>query len=205
MAPPLDVLIQDPTTNLLELFLYTQNASAELVDQLYATNGRHRTTGLTLLIHPGDNKNHQRVELSEWLAEAHLEEYRQKGWLIIDSLAPSGEFGRGTSLRQPNGEILAPIVVAVAQILAKRAPQERSREFVRDQLLERFDESLIPDPDRIGLERLSSCELKEHPGLKVFSRSSGTRGGVFYKLKPPYAVVLKDAARELRQASGSGQ
>ena len=91
----------------------------------------------------------------------------------------------------------------MAQILAKRAPKERSREFVRDQLLERFDESLIPDPDRIGLERLSSCELKEHPGSKVFSRRS--IGGVFYELKPPYAVVLKDAARELRQAAGSGQ
>ncbi len=73
--PPLDVLIQDPTTNLLELLLLSQGKSSHHLDRLYDPQARHGTTGLTLAVHSGNGRP-QRVELSEWLAQAHLEEYR---------------------------------------------------------------------------------------------------------------------------------
>ncbi|MBD2719507.1 MULTISPECIES: hypothetical protein [unclassified Synechococcus] len=204
--PPLDVLIQDPTTSLLELLLLSQGSPSDLHNLLYDPKARHGTTGLTLCIHSGV-RNSMKVELSEWLAEAHLEEYRQEGWLLVDStVALPGEHGRGSRLREAGGNIKAQILIGVAQVLGQAAPAPMLATTVQDRFLLWDDERLIrPEASQPQWIRVSSAELADHPGRRVITRSTGTRGEVLWWLKPPYAVVLRDASNVLRQAAGSSQ
>jgi hypothetical protein len=207
LKPPLDVLIQDPTTNLLELLLLSQGAPSDLLDRLYDPEARHGTTGLTLCIHSGVGKP-MKVELSEWLAEAHLEEYRQAGWLVVDStVALPGERGRGSSLKEARGNIRAPILIGVAQVLGQVEPAAMlAADAVQERFLAWDDERLVlPEGPKPQWDRVTSAVLADHPGRRVIGRSTGTRGEVNWKLIPPYAVVLSDASTVLRQAAGSSQ
>jgi hypothetical protein len=206
LKPPLDVLIQDPTTNLLELLLFSQGAPSDLLDRLYDPEARHGTTGLTLCIHSGVGKP-MKVELSEWLAEAHLEEYRQAGWLVVDStVALPGVAGRGSNLKDTGGNIKAPILTGVAQVLGRVAPKEMLAKTVQEQFLEWDSERLVdPEGPQPQWNRVSSAELADQPGRKVIERTPSTRDQVRWRLIPPYAVVLSDASTVLRQATGSSQ
>jgi hypothetical protein len=205
--PPLDVLIQDPTTNLLELLLLSQGKSSHHLDRLYDPQARHGTTGLTLAVHSGNGRP-QRVELSEWLAQAHLEEYRQEGWLVVDStVTHPGERGRGSRLRVASGNFKAPVLNCVAQILGQQTHQEMPAQAVKERFSDWNDGrfSGLDDHSDRKWGRVSEAELTDHPGRKVIGRSTGTRGEVNWKLLPPYVVVLRDASTVLRQAAGSSQ
>jgi hypothetical protein len=204
--PPLDVLIQDPTTNMLELLLLSQEATSDLFDRLYDPEARHGTTCLTLCIHSGVGKA-MNVELSEWLAEAHLEEYRQEGWLVVDStVALPGIPGRGSDVKDVGGNIKAPILIGVVQVLGKVAPSGMLAKTVQEQLLEWDGERLVdPEGPQPQWNRVSSAVLADQPDRKVFERTPWTRDQVSWKLKPPYAVVQRDSSTVLRQAAGSAQ
>jgi hypothetical protein len=205
--PPLDVLIQDPTTNMLKVLILSQGASPNLLDRLYDPKQTHGTTGLTLLIHP-EGGNAMKVVMSEWLGEAHLQDYRQEGWLVVDTTVSfPGERGRGSKLSVDRGNLKAPILNCVAHILARRAPFEVPAMAVQERFYD-WDAGRISGPDGIPSSkwsRVSVAELTDHPGRKVIGRSTGTRGEVNWRLIPPYAVVLSDASTVLRQAAGSSQ
>lgn len=207
-APALDVLVQDPTTNLLELLLLSQDAPADCLDRLYDPAGRHRTTGLTLVLHP-EGESSRTLTMSEWLAEAHLQEYREADWLIVDAtVVLAGEQGRGSAIRVPGGNVRAPIVVGLLQVLGKTAPSSRARGSVRDDFLEWDKERLVvPDPEgnEIRWESVTGTELVGLPGRKVIRRCQNQTGHISWELIPPYVVVLKDDTTVLRQAAGSSQ
>ena len=216
-APALDVLVQDPTTNLLELFLLAQDAPGECLDHLYDPDGCHRTTGLTLLLHP-EGETSRSIALSEWLAEAHLQEYRCDGWLVVDATVNlAGEQGRGSRVRVPGGNVRSAIVVGLLQELGKTAPRSRPQDSVREEFLAWDNERLVVpksknerlvDPkskNQPRWESVTSTELVDIPGRKVIRRSPDNSGHISWELIPPYVVVLKDEANVLRQAAGSSQ
>lgn len=205
-APALDVLVQDPTTNLLELFLLVQDAPGECLDHLYDPERCHRTTGLTLLLHP-EGERSRKIVLSEWLAEAHLQEYRRDGWLVVDATVQlAGEQGRGSPIRVPGGNVRAAIVVGLLQELAKKAPRSRPQDSVRDDFLAWDNERLVVLESRQPRwESVTSTELVDIPGRKVILRSPDNSGHISWELIPPYVVVLKDDTNMLRQAAGSSQ
>ncbi|MEA5416992.1 hypothetical protein [Synechococcus sp. BA-132 BA5] len=216
-SPALDVLIQDPTTNLLELFLLAQDAPGECLDHLYDPDGCHRTTGLTLLLHP-EGETSRSIALSEWLAEAHLQEYRCDGWLVVDATVNlAGEQGRGSRVRVPGGNVRSAIVVGLLQELGKTAPRSRPQDSVREDFLAWDNERLVVPKSKNELlvdpkskneprwESVTSTELVDIPGRKVIRRSPDNSGHISWELIPPYVVVLKDDANVLRQAAGSSQ
>lgn len=206
-APPLDVLVQDPTTCLLELLLLGQDSEPALLDQLYDRTGQHRSSGLKLLIQRSERPA-EPVELSEWLAESQLEEWRREGWLVVDaSVAVPGERGRGSLLRVPGGNLRAPIAMGLAQVLARNAPRPLPRQQVQELFAEWDDQRQVDqaEEDEPDWPRATSTTLADHPQRKVIGRSPGTRGEVSWHLIPPYVVVLSDAASRLRQAAGKSQ
>lgn len=205
-APALDVLIQDPTTNLLELLLLAQDAPGEHLDQLYDPTGSRRTTGLTLVLHP-DGASSRTISLSEWLAEIHLQEYREEGWLVVDATVQlAGEQGRGSAVRVPGGNVRQGIVMGLLQVLAKTAPRPRAQDSVREEFIAWDDERLIdPQSREPRWESVTSAELFGAMGRKVLRRCPDDAGHIRWELIPPYVVVLKDAANVLHQAAGSSQ
>ncbi|WP_094592380.1 hypothetical protein [Vulcanococcus limneticus] len=206
-TPPLDVLVQDPTTCLLELLLLCQGADPELLDQLYDAEGRRGTTGLTLLLQPERGPS-TIVVLSEWLAEAQLAEWSQEGWLVVDATAePVGELGRGSQLKSPN--VPTRVLVGLAQVLGRAAVAGRggsaglTPEAAQQRFLARDDGRLVnPDSGEPRWQYVTSGVLVEHPYRKAFerSRSTGT-----WQLIPPYVVVQRDSSTLQRQAAGRFQ
>ena len=69
---------------LRELVLLCQGSEPQLLDQLYEDQGRLGTTGLKLFIRPERGPS-TTVVMSEWLAQAHLDESEQEGWLVVDT------------------------------------------------------------------------------------------------------------------------
>ncbi|MFZ0407366.1 MAG: hypothetical protein WAM11_04550 [Cyanobium sp.] len=205
-APSLDVLVQEPTTCLLELLLLCQGSEPQLLDQLYEDQGRHRTTGLKLFIQPLGERS-KTVVLSEWLAQAHLDELAQEGWLVVDTTVESiGKQGRGSQLRSPN--FPARVLVGVAQVLADAATvplggnRGLSSAAVQDRFLTRDDGHLVKPDKEPRWEYVTSGVLKEHPDRKVICRE---RAWNTWRLEPPYVVVLRDSTTAVRQATGRSQ
>lgn len=218
-APALDVLVQDPTTNLLELFLLAQDAPEECLDRLYDPAGRHRTTGLTLVLHP-EGGSGRTLTMSEWLAEAHLQEYRRERWLVVDATVESaGEQGKGSGVNVPGGNMKSEIALGILQVLGVAAPTPLTQDVVKTRfmewdgagLLDKIDDQDTQEENKHKVTgwkkiayRASSVELADFPGHKVILRSEAT-GLPCWQLKPPYVVVLRDDATVLRQAAGSSQ
>ena len=218
-APALDVLVQDPTTNLLELFLLAQDAPEECLDRLYDPAGRHRTTGLTLVLHP-EGERRRTLTMSEWLAEAHLQEYRREGWLVVDATVESaGEQGKGSRVNVPGGNMKPGIALAILQVLGAAAPTPLTQDAVKTRfrdwdgagLLDKIDEQDKQNKKKSKVtgwqkvtNRACSVELADGPKRKLILRSEAT-GLPCWELIPPYVVVLKDDATVLRQAAGSSQ
>lgn len=204
-APPLDVLVQDPTTCLLELLLLCQGRDLQLLDQLYDDQGRQGTTGLSLFIQP-QGERASRVVLSEWLAQAHLEEWRKERWLVVDATAtPIGELGRGSLLQSPN--MRSPVLIGLAQVLGKAAAVDSDHSLSPDSTQQRFEQQddgrlLNPDRPEPRWSYVTSAVLKEYPDRKVIERT-GLLGN--WQLIPPYVVVHKDSSIAKRQAAGSFQ
>jgi len=204
-AAPLDVLVQDPTTCLLELLLLCQGGQPQLLDQLYDDQGRQGTGGLSLVIQP-EGERPSKVVLSEWLAQAHLEEWSKERWLVIDATArPIGELGRGSRLQGPN--MRAPVLIGLAQVLGQAAVADSASSLSPDATQQRFEQRdagrlLNPDYREPRWSYATSAELEDHPGRKVIKRDRllGT-----WRLIPPYVVVHKDSSIAERQAAGSFQ
>lgn len=206
-AASLDVLVQEPTTCLLELLLLCQGDEPQLLDQLYEDQGLHGTTGLNLFIQPKGQRS-RTVVLSEWLAQAHLDELAQEGWLVVDTTVESiGEQGRGSELSCQNFPVS--VLMGLAQVLADAAtvPHGGNRglspEAVQDRFLTR-DEGHLVDPDnQPRWQYVTSGVLKEHPKSKVICRE---RAWNTWRLEPPYVVVQSsESATARRQASGRSQ
>ena len=205
-APSLDVLVQESTMCLLELLLLCQGGEPQLLDQLYEDEGRHGTTGLKLFIQPQVECS-KTVVLSEWLAQAHLDELTQEGWLVVDTTVESiGEQGRGSELRCTNFPV--GVLVGLAQVLADAAtvPHAVNRGLSPDAVQVRFltrDAGRLVDPgNEPRWEYVTSGVLKEHPDRKVIRRE---RAWNTWRLEPPYVVVLRDSATAVRQATGRSQ
>jgi hypothetical protein len=204
-AAPLDVLVQDPTTCLLELLLLCQGSEPELLDQLYDDQGRLSTTGLSLFIQPQEERA-SRVVLSEWLAQAHLEEWSKEGWLVVDATAkPVGELGRGSRLKSPN--MRSAVLIGLAQVLAKAAAVDSASSLSPDATQQRFEKRdagrlLNPDQREPRWSYVTSAVLVDHPSRKVIERTDLLGD---WRLIPPYAVVHKDSSIAKRQAAGSCQ
>lgn len=204
-AAPLDVLVQDPTTCLLELLLLCQGADLQLLDQLYDDKGRQGTTGLSLFIRP-QGERASKVVLSEWLAQAHLEEWRKEGWLVVDATAtPIGELGRGSRLKGPN--MRAPVLIGLAQVLGEAAAVNSDSSLSPDATQLRFEQQddgrlINPDQREPRWSYVTSAELEDLPGRKVIKRDRllGT-----WRIIPPYVVVHKDSSIAKRQAAGNFQ
>lgn len=202
-APPLDVLVQEPTTCLLELLLLCQGGEPQLLDQLYEAQGRQRTTGLGLLIRPERGPS-TTVVLSEWLAQSHLEELIREGWLVVDTtVEPIGELGRGSQLRSPN--MPARLLVGVAQVLARAVIAEPAGNGLTPDAVERRfrsldDGRLLDVDDEPRWEYVTSGVLAKHSERKAIlrNRTLGT-----WELIPPYALVLSDAATARHQRLGN--
>jgi len=206
-APSLDVLVQESTTCLLELLLLCQGSEPQLLDQLYEDQGRHRTTGLKLFIKPLGERC-RTVVLSEWLAQAHLDELAQEGWLVVDTTVKAiGELGRGTQLSSPNAP--ARMLVAVAQVLAQVPVEDNSRidkgleiEAAKARFESGYEGRFRNQSGKPKWKYVTSAELVGHPRRKVIRR--GALENAWY-LIPPYVVVLSDSATAVRQAVGSSQ
>lgn len=206
-APPLDVLVQEPTTCLLELLLLCQGTAAELLDQLYEDQGRLGTTGLGLFIKPEGGRS-TTVVLSEWLAQAHLDEWALEGWLVVDTtVEPIGELGRGSQLRSPNCR--AKVLVGLAQVLARAAivPRGGHRGLLPEAAQDRFmtlDDERLVDPDRPPRwQYVTSAVLAAHPERKVFRKEDLENT---WELIPPYVVVQSsESATARRQWAGRSQ
>lgn len=206
IAPPLDLLVQDTTTNLLELLLLSQGAHAEQINRLYDPERRHRTTALRLMLCERSGSS-ATIEMSEWLAQAQLEDYRREGWLVVDSTTrPIGELGRGTPLRSTN--FPAKVLAGIAQVLASSAavPHAGISGLTPDAVQSRLrslDDGCLIDPDRdLRWEYVTSAVLLDHPDRKVIRRDRRSQS---WHLIPPFVVVLRDSATALRQAAGSFQ
>ena len=206
-APSLDVLVQEPTTCLLELLLLCQGQEPQLLDQLYEDQGRQGTTGLRLFI-KSQGERSRTVVLSEWLAQAHLEEWAREGWLVVDATAkPIGELGRGSRLSSPNAP--SRMLVGVAQVLAQ-APVEGNSlvdkgleiEAAKSRFLRGYQGRFLNRHGEPKWRYVTSAQLVDHPGRKVIR--PGRLENAWY-LIPPYVVVLSDSATLTRQAAGSSQ
>ena len=204
-AAPLDVLVQDPTTCLLELLLLCQGRDLQLLDQLYDDQGRQGTTGLSLVIQP-QGERASRVVLSEWLAQAHLEEWSKEGWLVVDATAePVGELGRGSRLKSPN--MRSAVLIGLAQVLGQAAAVNSDSSLSHDVTQQRFEQRddgrlLKPDRPKPRWSYVTSAELVDHPGRKVIERTELLGS---WRLIPPYVVVHKDSSIAQCQAAGSFQ
>jgi len=214
-APPLDLLVQDPTTCLLELLLLCQGGEPQLLDQLYEQEGRQRTIGLSLFIKPKNGRSRSAV-LSEWLAQAHLEEWGQEGWLVIDTKVERiGEPGRGSRLHGTN--VTPRALYAVAQLLAEvplSANTLLDKGMTTDSVKGKFEQRY---KGRLGRrdewrdaegwweplrERVTSARIVDHPERALIRRESLENA---WYLDPPYVVIERDSATTLRQAAGSFQ
>jgi hypothetical protein len=214
-APALDVLVQEPTTCLLELLLLCQGGEPQLLDQLYDTGGRQRTIGLSLFIKPKNGRSSTPV-LSEWLAHAHLEEWGQEGWLVIDTTVERiGEPGRGSRLHGTN--VTPRALYAVAQLLAEvplsantlldkgmetDAVKVKFEHRYKGRLGRRDDWRDSEDWWETLRERVQSARLDDHPDRKLIRRESLENA---WYLVPPYVVVQRDSVTALRQAAGNFQ
>lgn len=205
-APSLDVLVQEPTTCLLELMLLSQGGEPQLLDQLYEDQGLYGTTGLKLFIQPERGRS-TTVVLSEWLAQAHLDELADEGWLVVDTTVESiGEQGRGSELSCDNFPVS--VLMGLAQVLADAATVPHggkkglSPGAVQDRFLMR-DEGHLVDPDRQPRwQYVTSGVLAAHPRRKVICRE---RAWNIWRLEPPYVVVLRDSVTAVRQTTGRPQ
>ncbi|MEB3354246.1 MAG: hypothetical protein VKM34_08430 [Cyanobacteriota bacterium] len=205
-APSLDVLVQEPTTCLLELLLLCQGSEPQLLDQLYEDQGRHRTTGLKLCIRPERGRS-STVVLSEWLAQAHLDELAQERWLVVDTTVDTiGELGRGSKLRSPNCR--AQVLVGIAQVLGRAAASAGAGntglnpDVAQGRFLSQDDGRLV-DPERPPRwQYVTSAVLAAHSDRKVFRKEDLENT---WRLVPPYVVVLRDSATAVRQAAGRSQ
>lgn len=205
-APSLDVLVQEPTTCLLELLLLCQGGEPQLLDQLYEDQGQHGTTGLKLFIRPERGPS-TTVVLSEWLAQAHLDELAQERWLVVDGTVETiGELGRSSQLRSPNCR--AKVLVGIAQVLGRAAASAGAGntglnpEVAQGRFLSQDDERLV-DPERPPRwQYVTSAVLAAHPDRKVFRKEDLENT---WRLEPPYVVVLRDSATAVRQAAGRSQ
>ena len=209
-AASLDVLVQEPTTCLLELLLLCQGGEPQLLDQLYEDQGLHGTTGLTLFIQPQGERS-RTVVLSEWLAQAHLDELAQEGWLVVDTTVESiGERGRGSKLRSTN--FPAKWLIAIAQVLGYASAAAGFGNTGLNPIVaqNRFlsqDKGRLVDPASISEDYprwkyVTSAELDEHPRRKVIRKETLEN---IWRLEPPYVVVVKDLATAVRQATGRSQ
>lgn len=205
-APSLDVLVQEPTTCLLELLLLCQGSEPQLLDQLYEDQGRHGTTGLKLFIRP-ERGQATTVVLSEWLALAHLDELAQERWLVVDTtVEPIGELGWGSQLRSQNGR--AQVLVGIAQVLGRAAASAGSgntglnQEVAQSRFLSQDDERLVDSERPARWKYITSAVLAAHPDRKVFRKENLENT---WRLVPPYVVVLRDSTTAVRQATGRSQ
>jgi hypothetical protein len=204
-APPLDVLVQEPTTCLLELLLLCQGGEPQLLDQLYEQQGHQRTTALTLFVMPQEGHPSTAV-LSEWLAQAHLDEWGKEEWLVVDiTVQQYGDLGRGSQLMNPN--FPGKLNMAVLQVLAKAAvvggvnngltpdaAKNRLHLLADGDLLESFN------PDRWPY--VTSGKLEDYPRRNVLKKN---RLSQTWQLIPPYVVIQRDSATAMRQAAGNFQ
>lgn len=211
---PLDLAVQDPVTNMAELFLLLQGASEEVIDGLYDPKqgdpfARGLTSCLEVLFVPADGKP-ATLETSEWLALRQLKELQAAGWLVVDAVATLGELGRGTPAKVPKGEPNKQQLCALLQILAKEAPQSLDLQTLRSQFFADAGPDLIGKPgsdnDRgkesenpVNVERATKGTLVSHQRLVIDHADRR------WTLLPPYAVIKRDARRELAHVQSRPQ
>lgn len=203
-----DVLVQDPITNLAELFLLEQSADQEVIAQLYGPKPEDSTHQLTLFLCPDSDKEGQSVTLSEWLARRQLQELKEEGWLVVDCCAGLGRLGQGSPVRHPNGDLKIPRLLACLQILGRKAPQPMTLQTVRRQFFDQAGPELIGTPgtpDHFGEDSPNPVQLERAPGgvlvapghRKVIDNTGGQ-----WRLQAPYAVIRRDARRHWSQSLG---
>ena len=165
------------------------------------------TNGLKLFIQPQGERS-RTVVLSEWLAQAHLDELAQEGWLVVDTTVESvGEQGRGSELGCTNFPVS--VLMGLAQVLADAVTVSHggnrglSPEAVQVRFLTR-DEGRLVDPDKQPRwQYVTSGVRKKHPDKKVICSE---RAWKIWRLEPPYVVVQSsESATARRQASGRSQ
>lgn len=206
---PLDLAVQDPVTNMGELFLLLQDADSHVIDGLYDSDQgdpikRGLTAGLTVLLVPADGEPVEQTT-GEWLALQQLRELEQEGWLVVDSAAPFGEQGRGSAVKHPRGEPNKPQLQAILQVLAQAAPVPLSLARIKALLRSEAGPDLIGQPrankdhqtealDSIPVERAPRAHLVagERPVIDNTDRR--------WSLIPPYAVIKRDSRRTLHQS-----
>jgi len=211
---PLDLAVQDPVTNMAELFLLLQDAPEHVLDGLYdSTQGdplkRGLTSGLTVLLVPQEGK-HSELKMGEWLALRQLGELEADGWLVVDTTVPLGELGRNSPVKHPGGRLGKPFMRAGLQVLAQEAPAPMDPRTVRERFFKEAGPGLIgvrgQDDDRgeksdnpVELDRVPAAILSRN-GQEVVDNCDGR-----WRLRPPYAVISRDARRDWHQSLPSSQ
>lgn len=211
---PLDLVVQDPVTNMAELFLLMQDAPEGVIDSLYDANHgdlleRGLTSGLSLLLVP-ENGQPTHLEIGEWLALQQLEELKAAGWLVVDATVRLGDLGHGSPVKHPRGEPNKKQLQAILQVLARVAPQSLDPGSVRGSFFRQAGTDLIGEPgseaDRgknsenpVPVERAITGLLVAR-NRKVIQTTDRR-----WTLKPPYAVIKRDSRRALHQSLSNPQ
>ena len=214
---PLDLAVQDPVTNMAELFLLLQDAPEHVLDGLYdSAQGdplkRGLTAGLTVLLVPQEGE-HSELIMGEWLALRQVRELEEEGWLVVDNTFPLGELGRNSPVEHPDGKLGRAFMRAGLQVLAKEAPAPMDRKTVHERFFDGAGPGLIgvpggkgrqkdrgkDSPNPVDLDRVPAAILSRN-GKEVVDHCDGC-----WKLRPPYAVISRDARRDWHQLLPSSQ
>ncbi len=201
---PLDLAVQDPVTNMAELFLLLQNAPEGILDALYeplpqGSQQRRPTSGLTVLLQPLEGPFSE-VLLPEWLALRQLEDLQASGWLVVDATARLGELGRGTPVGHPRSDLNRDAMTACLQILGMKAPQSLSLRDMKPLFFEGAGPELIGTPgtesDR-GPTSLVPLPLERATtGIRLDTRERVIdNANQRWTLWRPYAVIRSDCSR----------
>ncbi len=214
---PLDLAVQDPVTNMAELFLLLQDAPEQVLDGLYDSSQgdpleRGLTAGLSVLLVPKEGE-YRELNMGEWLALRQVKELEEEGWLVVDATVPLGELGRSSPVEHPDGKLGRPLMRAGLQVLAEVAPAPLDLRSVQDRFFKLAGPNLIGVPG--GEKRLrdrgpksdNPVELERVPAA-ILSRSGAEvvdNTGRHWSLRPPYAVIRSDSRRDWHQSLPSSQ
>ena len=209
---PLDLAVQDLVTNMAELFLLLQDAPEHVLDGLYDSSqgdplARGLTAGLTVLLVPKEGE-HRELNMGEWLALRQVKELEEEGWLVVDSMAPRGEIGRGSQAKPRKGEPNQKDLCALLQELAKAAPTPLNLATLRASF--KADPDLVKESgsdndsepcsgNPVPLERATKAWLGNPTRLVIDNTDRR------WTLVPPYAVIRSDARRDWHQSVPSSQ
>lgn len=218
---PLDLAVQDPLTNMAELFLIMQDAPDTVIDALYDTEHedalqRGLTAGLTLLLAPDNGSSIENLVMCEWLAMRHLDELKAEGWLVVDAMAPRGMIGRGTAVKHLRGEPNKPQLTEVVQVMGMHAPQSLTLRELKKLFKQQEEKSAGQDGEAIGQSSKAKKSSASKSITDVLDRAPGgiriDTGGMvienengIWNLKRPYVVIMSDARRTLHQSLPSCQ